>query len=370
MPVFTLEALDARSGDALLVLYGTPTRPHLMVVDGGFAATYRDRLAPRLAALRSALGRPGDEPFPLDHVVVSHLDDDHIGGIAALFGDLRDARQQGTAPPYDVGRLWHNSFEDALGEIAGAGGLPASAGDVAAGSDVVAASVPQAREVRDTAELLDIAGNPPFGGLVIGPRSVDLGNGLEATVVGPDADRLAALRKEWEDEVRKRLTQAGPADAVVAAYVDESVPNLSSIVVHLRFEGHTMLLTGDGRGDHTLQGLGAAGLLASDGRCRVDVLKVPHHGSDRDVEPDYFATIVADHYVISGNGRFDNPSKATLEMLTASQGDRPYTIHLTYPHGVDVLEADRAAHRSRRYQVEVRPDQRPSISVDLGDPAP
>jgi beta-lactamase superfamily II metal-dependent hydrolase len=370
MPVFSLEMLDARSGDALLVHYGTPRRPRLMVVDGGFAGTYRDRMKPRLAALGAALGGSDDRPLPIEHIVVSHLDDDHIGGIAALFRELRAAKEQGTALPYAVGRLWHNSFEDALGEIAGPNGMPPPVDEVAGASEAVAASVSQAREVRDAAELLDIAGNPPFDGLVMGPRPVDLGDGLEATVVGPDAARLAELQREWEEDVRKRLAESGPADAVVAAYVDESVPNLSSIVVHLRFEGRTMLLTGDGRGDHTLRGLEAGGLLDGDGRCHVDVLKVPHHGSDRDVDPDYFETIVADHYVISGNGKYQNPSKATLEMLTASQGDRPYTIHLTYPYGVDVLEADQAAHPSRRYQVRVRPDDQPSIGIDLGDPAP
>ena len=51
------------------------------------------------------------------------------------------------------------------------------------------------------------------------------------------------------------------ADAALAAYVDESVPNLSSIVVLAEWMARRMLLTGDARGDKILEGLELVGLL-------------------------------------------------------------------------------------------------------------
>jgi hypothetical protein len=116
----------------------------------------------------------------------------------------------------------------------------------------------------------------------------------------------------------------------VAAYVDKSVHNLSSIVVLVESQGKRILLTGDGRGDHTLEGLKAAKLLKG-GKLRVDVLKLPHHGSERNVAPDYFETIVAKHYVVSADGKFDNPDVGTLKMISAARPDDDFTIHLTYP---------------------------------------
>lgn len=365
MSVFSLEALDARSGDALLVHYGTPADPRLIVVDGGFASTYADRLRPRLDQLRDARGLPDSDPFPIEHLIVSHVDDDHISGIVRMFRDLRDAENRGDELPYAVRGLWHNSFADALGAATRGAAVPAAVVDATDEPEATAASIAAGREVRDVALQLGLDGNPPFGGLVMGPREVDLGDDLVATVVAPDDARLDALQAEWEDDVERRLRAGDVANA--AAYVDESVPNLSSIVVHVRAGGRTMLLTGDGRGDHTLDGLRAANLIGPGGTCRVDVLKLPHHGSDRDVEPDYFETIIADHYVISGNGQHGNPSPETLKMLTESQGDRPYTIHLTYPIGVDVLDADRAAH-TRNYDVKVRDPAQLGIRVDLADP--
>jgi hypothetical protein len=40
---------------------------------------------------------------------------------------------------------------------------------------------------------------------------------------------------------------------------------------------------------------------------------------------------VADHYVVSADGKYDNPDVATLEMISAARPDDDFTIHLTYP---------------------------------------
>ncbi|HYO70712.1 MAG TPA: hypothetical protein VEU33_31995 [Archangium sp.] len=63
----------------------------------------------------------------------------------------------------------------------------------------------------------------------------------------------------------------------------------------------------------------------------MDVLKLQHHGSVRNVTPEFFERVVADHYVISANGKHDNPDVETLEMLAEARGDAKYTLHLTFP---------------------------------------
>jgi hypothetical protein len=92
------------------------------------------------------------------------------------------------------------------------------------------------------------------------------------------------------------------------------------------------LLTGDARGDYLIEGLKQEGLLDANGKLHVDILKMPHHGSDRNVDPSFFSTITADHYLASADGTFGNPDRPTLEMLIDKRGkDAAYTIHLTYP---------------------------------------
>ena len=62
---------------------------------------------------------------------------------------------------------------------------------------------------------------------------------------------------------------------------------------------------------------------------RVDLLKVPHHGSERNFEQEFFEQVTADHYVISADGKYGNPDVETLRMLTQARGKDRYTIWFT-----------------------------------------
>ena len=126
-------------------------------------------------------------------------------------------------------------------------------------------------------------------------------------------------------------------------------------------------------GATTLEGLKAAKLLKN-GKLRIDILKCPHHGSVRNVAKEYFETIVADHYVISADGKFDNPDVDTLKLISAARKDDKFTLHLTNPTEAFVkpaigkavkkfLDADRAA--GRKYKVVTRTATDLSIQIPL-----
>jgi len=87
--IFSLEVRRARSGDCLILHFGTPADPGLLLVDGGPAQVYSSFLRPRLDALKSQRqGGEEDTPLPIDAVMVSHIDDDHINGILELTREL------------------------------------------------------------------------------------------------------------------------------------------------------------------------------------------------------------------------------------------------------------------------------------------
>ncbi len=391
--LFTLEALNARHGDALLLHYGpSQEKARLIVIDGGPARVYDEVLSERLKELREARGP--DNPLKIRLLMVSHIDDDHIHGVLELAKTLDEAEATGTNPPWDVLSLWHNSFDDLVKPVKpsdlAAGGGTASAADLAAASPdsygrpeskAIAASVPQGRTLRQIAERLAWNVNHGFDDLVFLPAKgskVNSGSpvkkmdkGLDFVVVGPLQAQLDALQTEWAKQVaalKKRKKTLTPAEAAaeVAAYLDESVANLSSIVVLARSGGRTMLLTGDARGDHILDGLKAAKLMKQ-GKLHVDVLKVPHHGSARNVEEAFFRAVTADHYVISADGKHDNPDPPMLDMLVKARGKVPYTIHLTnsVPHAVRRLKA---LQKGRKFKLVVRTPSALSVRIDLGEP--
>lgn len=376
--MLTLEALRAKHGDALLLHHGTRTKPRLILIDGGPSGVYPDALRPRLEQLRAALKLDASTPLSIDLVMVSHLDEDHITGVLELMQKLRD--QEGPKP-WDIHRVWHNAFDDILGNtdasIASMNGTmsPASLNDVLAPEgSLVLASVGQGRDLRKLVDFFSLKGNPPFNGLVMqGHPKITIGT-LTLTVIAPDRKLLEKLQDDWDKKIRPILTRETAHKAEIAAYVDRSVYNLSSIVVLVESAGKRILLTGDARGDHTLAGLEAAGLLDTHGKLHVHVLKCPHHGSIRDVAQDYFETIIADHYVISADGKFDNPDVATLELITRVRTDDRFTFHVTNPFNAFVkpavgravkqfFDAEHAA--GRKYKVVTRAAKDLSISVRL-----
>src|SRR5215210_7549983 len=115
--IFSLEALRARHGDSLLLHFGTPDKPEHVLIDGGPGVSYGDALKPRLQAMRTALQTMGrleeDYPLPLRLMMVSHIDDDHIGG---LLGLTRELIKDPVRPWVKPRTLWHNAFEDLAGD--------------------------------------------------------------------------------------------------------------------------------------------------------------------------------------------------------------------------------------------------------------
>ena len=110
-----------------------------------------------------------------------------------------------------------------------------------------------------------------------------------------------------------------------------------------------MLLTGDARGDKILEGLELVGLLKQGGTLHVDVLKVPHHGSANNLEPDFFERITADHYVFSGDGEHGNPERESLEMLLRARGARAVRRSTSPTRSTrSTSSARRTGRRSRR----------------------
>ncbi|HUC00457.1 MAG TPA: MBL fold metallo-hydrolase [Solirubrobacterales bacterium] len=364
--IFSLEALHAKYGDSLLLRYGDPAEPRLVMIDGGPRGTYKRALKPRLEELREAAGGT----LTIDVLMVSHIDSDHIKGVLDFSQDLIDN------PPlrsgYLVSNLWHNSFEDIVasaGEGAGGAAIPSS-------MEAVIASVNEGRQLHNNAAGLHWPQNEGFAGFVMAPGDkgvpVDL-DPLKLTVIGPRQAELDALREEWAKEIAKLQKEGKLTPAEAGEPVDTRAPNLSSITCVAELGEKTMLLTGDALGEKVLAELETAGFLPAEGTMEVDLLKVPHHGSSYNNPPKLFSRVRSPRIVISANGKDDNPDLPTLERLSAARPDDDFTIYLTetdFVDGVgdtirDFFAREKAA--GRKYEVVFTPEDE-LLRLDLLDP--
>lgn len=363
--MFRLRVVQAEFGDCFLLEYGTAAKARFILIDGGPPHTFEDHLRPVLKAIER-------RNHALDLALLSHVDNDHITGLVDYFAELQ-AGTEGLPRPKE---LWHNSWGHAIdpdGAMAPRLKALMTASRTAAMPNAANATlgITEGSALRAKANLLSMPINrsvPTEHLITVDDVSAPIAFGnLKLRIVAPTKKNLEKLRKEWAEWLDKHENDVARDDPKVMSNSDQSVPNLSSIAVVAKADGKTLLLTGDGRSDHLLEGLEMAGQLDADGRCHVNILKLAHHGSELDVTREFFERVSADTYVVSANGRYGNPDYSTLTWIveTAKEAGRKIKLVLTNHTPADKQLTKKYAAAKYRYTLEYMPDGDHSLVLSL-----
>jgi hypothetical protein len=338
-----LVVLPADAGDCLILRSNDGTA---ILVDGGKAPSFREAVAPHLGELVP-------KKF-FDLVCVTHIDDDHINGIVAYFQMLA-ADGAGGRPK----ELWHNNLSDQLGPELGAEVASVlesakalldsddSLRGITSGTEGIM-GVPKADELSGLAvEMEDVALNAGFTNRVVtvegAPARIAFGS-IEIQLIAPFKKRLEELKNVWRmwlsehPGYRPLLEQATgmdpspealrPPGLILGDISEVTKQNLASIMFLARGDDRTFLMTGDGHSTHILDGMRHVG--AMDDRVHVDVLKVPHHGSEDNMKDPFCRQVTADHYVFCADGANQNPDPRIVDMVVnARKGEddeAPYSL--------------------------------------------
>ena len=269
--------------------------------------------------------------------MVSHIDDDHIRGILDLTKDLVEAKTfgrtvtaQGSKPLAQLVRRHHRQHARRAigrrhrilrGRVAQRRARHRRYGPDAA---KVLASVGQGMRLRDDARMLKLPINGEFANKLVWADQdappLDLGNGLTITVVGPMKPELLALQAEHDKFLKKTASQRSATSAarllhrqlprpIFRAWCCTPMPKTRACCSPV-----THVATRSWRASSWWACSNRGGTL------HVNILKVPHHGSDR-IDAIFFRGVTADHYVFSGDGEHGNPERETLQMLLDECGD-------------------------------------------------
>jgi len=360
-----LTIFQSDHGDCLLL----KSKKANILIDGGMGNSYTEFVQDELGKLREQ----GDV---LDLVYISHIDDDHVQGIVKLLddevswrvyeyhsnhtnGDRRRKEPKFKRPP-KIKHIWHNAFKDQIS---------ANSGRI---QDMLATSV-QALSFQDNEEFNDLANH--YSNIATGVSSaIKISNrisngqlniplnhhfkgklamvrdnnnpinfcGLGIYVIGPFWKDLLKLRKAWNDwlgdskhkstirRLRKKaiedsdkLSKEELSSLYVSAEIGVrqglSAANLASLMLLIEEDGKSILLTGDGHADDILKGLKHVGKLNGNGGIHVNVLKIPHHGAEKNTTPEFARKVTADHYVFCGNGHSKNPDIRIVELYVNSR---------------------------------------------------
>lgn len=305
MSIFRLTMLPANEGDCLILSYGREEGDLAhVVIDGGRKASW--------PGLKRALMKIAHRGESIELLVLSHIDADHIDGLVAMIED--------PDLPLRPKELWYNGF-DQLTNLVAPGTLQ-----------------PFGFKAADAySKALAKAGwpiNTRFGGkpIMVGnaPVAVNLGD-LRLQFLSPDFAKLDRLRKEWRkwrtpkpspdkpsavpglEALGKRPMPAvldvealsGPSDT------DSALPNGTSIAFIAEYGGRSVLLGADAHPDVLLRTI--APLAAGSGKLKVDLFKLPHHGSRANLTHELLKQLDCRRFAVSTSGAiFGHPDPEAI----------------------------------------------------------
>lgn len=328
--MISIEVLPAAHGDSIWIEYGSEAQVHRVLIDGGPAHTYESGLRRRIAALQG-------KECELDLMVVTHIDADHIDGALILLQELAQLNVH-------INELWFNGW-DQLPQKEGArasyaplqgeflGGLirvdPALEGIWNQEFDSQAVVIPDGDDIR--------------------LPEVELDGGARLTLLGPSMRDLHRLRTRWVSALRdfspgnaeealrrlreRRRYRAPATPAVFAAPQygnDRSPANGSSISFILEHDGVSVLFAGDARARTLAGSLERLAEQRSVSKVRFDAIKLPHHGSMRNISEAWLQWVDCERWLISTNGDvFDHPDVETAQLI-AQFVQAPLTMFCNY----------------------------------------
>lgn len=296
----------SRSGDAIALRYGYAGNQVIHVVDGGTTVSGE--------ALVRHIRQHYGNPSRIDHVVLTHPDDDHSSGLRVLFQH------------FEIGALWMNRpwlYAQAL--------VPLYQ-DQRWTADGLEGRLRRDFPITNELEVLAFNNGTPvyeaFQGTMIGRFEVTSPTIGQYIQLVPQFSRGPAPASEGQQnrgllgnliEKARNKAEEWNIETLSNDTPGTSPSNESSVVQFARIGGKKLLLTGDVGIDglqSTIDYLAPRGDLPG-----LDFIQIPHHGSRRNVTPIILNGLLGRPALIQINGHFN-----AFASVAAGNEDMPKRI--------------------------------------------
>jgi beta-lactamase superfamily II metal-dependent hydrolase len=334
-----LYALPANSGDALVVQYkGEDEKNHFIWIDGGLVKSYQQTKT----VMQAITGH--DEN--IDLLVVTHVDQDHIGGILAFAADPE-------APHDRVRQYWFNASRN-LAQYFNTRHHPDRELTI---PQQGLRSIDQGIKLESFLQREGKWHNEPIKRF----QMADM-QGMGVFVLGPDEEDLRKLAERWSDEMRtepqdrsidwsEKKRESLEALAQKPFVEDDSRPNGSSIVLALEYEGFRLLLPGDAHPSDLVTSLQALG-YSKDRPMVLDAFKLSHHGSKGSISTELLDLIDCRNYVVSTDAsRHGLPHREALARIILHPRNKQRGTAFYFNYNNDTLQALFTPGEIKKYRI-------------------
>lgn len=298
-----IEFLQAGTGDCIWISHNKKN----IIIDGGKLTS----------AIIERYGQiPQDEN--IDLLVVTHIDSDHIAGILALVELIQKQGETGR-----LKQVWFNFPK-----------LKKSDEYSVTEGNSLSTELLKFEDLcwcNNTCELIG--------------RKVAIGE-INLTVLAPDhnvaeeykpiaPDELGVENADWNVALKSLI------EYVDDDYIDEGGPNSQSIVILLECEGKRVLFPGDCTPNELLNAIRTYN-NDNGALLKLDLMKLPHHGSVRNITKDILAEMECSNFVISTNinKKYCFPNKETIAKLICYRhsADGMVNVYFNYQESLKVLK--------------------------------
>jgi beta-lactamase superfamily II metal-dependent hydrolase len=314
--------LSIGCGDGIHIrYYGNDAVYHNLFIDGGVESgdVYTKALRKEIELVVTAKEE-------IDLWIITHIDDDHIGGV------LRFIKDEALRTQLDLSKteFWfnYNSYDYDTGL-----------------KTTSLKSVRQGCRLRNfltEASRLNQSVSVACG-------TIDL-QGCKLTILTPDKDQLDKLYERWLKEETK-IRQKKQTSKKVAKPNDYHLRldefdltnftedltefNASSISMLLEFRDSKVLLLADSQPSKVYDALSAMG-YSEDNKLKLRMMQLAHHGSKYNTNDDLLKIIECTNFVISADGvnKHNLPNKELLARVKKNFPDQESLIHLTHKNTV------------------------------------
>lgn len=292
--------------DAISVKYSNKNGDSgILLIDSGFSRTYPHQLKKYLQEIKS-------QNKKVSLWVITHTDNDHIGGILKF---LRDDDFKND--PDFIQQYWFNWSPIKL----------------PTGDDQI--SVKQGILLRDY--LIKIGKhNKKDINIKNKPHDVE---DAQITILSPGIEKLEQSKKKWKDQessfIASKYDYEEPIDALLKKkFVEDNSPwNGGSIAFIFEFDGKRILFLADSHASEIVKTLKLPPFnCSSSNKLKIDLVKVSHHGSAGNTNDELLNLIDCRDFVFCVN--FGNqhglPNKECIARIIASREKEKNTTRLLF----------------------------------------
>lgn len=379
-----ITVFPANNGDSFLI---ETKGKDVILIDGGYISTYKEYIKPKLLKLSKAKKN-------LTHLIVTHIDNDHISGIIKFLEENKHNEI------IKVENIWHNSYshlksiEDGLNfEGKSIDNLHINYLLKDGLEDVIEKNI-SAVQGSTLASLIKKFDHYPINAhfnknnVSVDTKENIVSNNIAFKILSPNREKLLELKKYWKRELykkgyssdesladfneevfeyilslekeKKRLASKNiSAKSIVEIdnltnemfVEDDTATNGSSIAFVLEYDNLQLLFLGDAHPSLIISSL-KKHYSIDKVPIKFDLIKIAHHGSKNNTSPELLNYIDSENYVISTNGSSHNhPDTETIARIINRKAEFTRKLYFNYSLDTIVPFKEKALMEKYNYQI-------------------